>query len=129
MANDKHCKKCGQFPDTDGNCTSCNGLSSIIPGKGKSSPWTEGKNLSKYRKKLDSLTKDDWRIIREIGERIHRGFKGVAFKKGDTYFAMVNKKIVTLTGSYPYGVELIFSFRSHEKQIEYFKKIEESFDE
>ena len=41
MANDKHCEKCGQFPDTDGNCTSCNGLSSIIPGKGEPSPWTE----------------------------------------------------------------------------------------
>ena len=119
--------KDGEFTDGNGSSGQKKGYDSRTDTP-VSRAAKKAENISRYRKKISSLTNDDWRIIRETSERIHRGFKGVAFQKGDVHFAMVNKKIVILTGSYPHVVEQVFSFETHNEQIEYFKYLKEYLD-
>lgn len=103
--------------DDDGKFTDGNGSKSgtILPGKGKP--------VAKAPKTVQRLTKEEYGIWRECCDKIARGYKGVSTLVGDEHYVPVNKKIVITTGSYPFGIRMILSFRTHDSQIAFLKRI------
>ena len=119
MSNKKHCDNCGGFETVEGACGKCDSrFGTIIPGRNR----PPGNKTLPRPKTVKRLTRDEYRIWREACERIARGFKGIAPKIGDTYYVMVNNKIVLTTGEYPFDMSLIMSFDTADEQVKFLQR-------